>query len=153
ARRPQGRRGAHWMSQKPPSMRSPSEGSRNLQTYATTVNRPMIQVMHPRIRELLEYLDAQRAVLRDAFDAGPVELRDTPPAADCWSVANTIEHLAIVEQRIAALMTKKIEGARTEGAVADPETGEILPSLGLSRVLDRSRPATAPPAVCPTGVS
>jgi hypothetical protein len=50
--------------------------------------------MHPRTRELLEYLDAQRAVLRDAFDAVPPELQNTAPAPDRWSAAANVEHLA-----------------------------------------------------------
>jgi hypothetical protein len=109
--------------------------------------------MHARIRELIDYLDEQRVVLRDAFDAVPAELRETPPAPDCWSAANTIEHLAIVEQRVAMLMTKKIEAARAEGAAPDAATDPILPTLGLSRVLDRSRRVDAPPAALPSGLS
>jgi DinB superfamily len=109
--------------------------------------------MHARIRELIDYLDEQRVVLRDAFDAVPAGLRETPLAPDCWSAANTIEHLAIVEQRIAVLLTKKIEAARAEGAAPDPATGPILPSLGLPRILDRSRRVDAPAAVVPTGLS
>jgi len=50
--------------------------------------------MHPRTEELLDYLDAQRLVLRAAFDAVPLDARDRPLAAGQWSAAGVVEHLA-----------------------------------------------------------
>jgi hypothetical protein len=47
--------------------------------------------MHPRTRELLEYLDEQRAVLRAAVDSVPAALREKPPASGRWSVAEIID--------------------------------------------------------------
>jgi hypothetical protein len=64
--------------------------------------------MHSRTRELLDYLESQRAVLRDAFEAVPPALRDRPPAPDRWSTAGVVEHLAILEQRIAGMFIAKI---------------------------------------------
>ena len=71
--------------------------------------------MHPRIRELLEYLDVQRALLTAAFDAVPAGARDRRPAPGEWSAAGVIEHLAIVEQRVAGFTSTLIAAAKTDG--------------------------------------
>jgi len=109
--------------------------------------------MHPRTRELLEYLDAQRAVLRDAFFDVPVELRDTVPEPGRWSAAANIEHLAIVEERIAGLIRKQLDEARAEGVGRDEETTPILPTLGLERVVNRETRVNAPAFAQPAGMS
>jgi hypothetical protein len=70
--------------------------------------------MHPRIHELLTYLDAQRALLRSVVEAVPPESRDRPPAAGEWSVANILEHLAIVEQRVGAFISSMIAAAKVD---------------------------------------
>src|SRR5262245_49412979 len=110
-------------------------------------------VMHSRIRELIEYLDAERAVLNAAFDAVPPAAREVSPAPDCWSPANTIEHLAIVEERLAGVLSKKIDAARAEGAAADLSTDPILPTLRLAWVRERGRRVEAPAPIRPTGLS
>jgi hypothetical protein len=53
--------------------------------------------MHTRTRELLDYLELQRAVLRGACESVPPALRDRPHAPDRWSAAGVVEHLAILE--------------------------------------------------------
>jgi hypothetical protein len=109
--------------------------------------------MHPRIRELSEYLDTQRAVLREAFEAVPPTLRDQAPAPGRWSAAGVVEHLALVEQRIAGLLLAKITAARAAGLVEDPSTLPILPSVNLAAVLDRSVRVETPSVGAPTGLS
>lgn len=109
--------------------------------------------MHPRIREVSEYLDAQRAVLREAFEAVQPELRDHPPAPGRWSAAGVVEHLAILEQRIAALLAGKIAAAKAEGLAADTSTEPILPTINVAAVLDRSRRVETPSIGAPTGLS
>jgi hypothetical protein len=41
--------------------------------------------MHPRIAELLDYLDTQFESVRDAYHSVPEDRRDARPAADAWS--------------------------------------------------------------------
>ena len=77
--------------------------------------------MHPRTRELHDYLDAQRTVLRDAFEALPASIRDVPPGADQWSAAGIVEHLAIVERRIARVLTREDRG----GPRGRPRAGNV----------------------------
>ena len=111
-----------------------------------------IAFMHPRTRELLDDLDAQRAVLRDAFTAVPLSRRDTPPAPNRWSAAGIVEHLAIIEQRLAGLLSAKIAAARAEGLAPESSTDPILPTIDTAKVLDRSTRVTAPPTGRPTGL-
>jgi hypothetical protein len=102
--------------------------------------------------ELLNYLDAQRAVLRAAFDAVPPVSRDKAPAPGRWSANAIIEHLAIVDGGIARLIAKRAAEMRAAGGPFETSVEPVLPTLGLERVLDRSTLATAPERVLPTGV-
>ena len=68
--------------------------------------------LHPRIEELIEFLGAHRRGVYEAVAAVPASLRDRKPAPDRWSVAEVVEHLAIVEQRVAALLTVRVTAAR-----------------------------------------
>jgi len=108
--------------------------------------------MHPRIAELLDYLDNQRRILRRAFDAVPSERRDVPPAAGGWSAAGIVEHVAIVNARIAMLLTSRVNEARAAGVGAETSIEPILPTLQIERVVDRSMRVQAPERLHPTGI-
>jgi hypothetical protein len=108
--------------------------------------------MHPRTRELLDYLDQQRAVLRTAFDAIPAPLRDRPPTDGRWSAAAIIEHLALVETRVSARLAALISDARASGVGAEPSLEPVLPTINVERVIDRGTRFTAPEAIQPTGL-
>ena len=107
--------------------------------------------MTPITRELLAYLDEQRSVLKSEFESVPLEMRDRPPAPERWSAANIVEHLAIVEARIAKLLSERIEEARA-GLPADTNTDPILPTMDYKRVYDRSTRVKAPETAIPTGL-
>ena len=109
--------------------------------------------MHPRTRELLDYLDAERQVLRDAFDALPPSRRDESPGPGRWSPAEIVEHLAIVEQRLGGILTTKIAAARAEGLAPETSTDPILPTIDTAKVLSRSTRVSAPAAAAPTGLA
>ena len=108
--------------------------------------------MHPRTRELLEYLDTQRAELRAAFDAVPLASRDQPPAPGQWSAVAVIEHLAIVDGRISKVLATKIAEGRAAGVGPETSTDAILPSINVGLVLDRTTRVTAPEVLRPTGL-
>src|SRR4030095_5412972 len=93
--------------------------------------------MQPRIRELLEYLDGQRASLRAAFDAVRPDLRERSLEPCCWSTAGVIEHLALAETRAAGRIADRVATARAEGCDTEQSTDPVLPTLALKRVLDR----------------
>lgn len=108
--------------------------------------------MHPRIHEVLTYLDEQRAALTTALDDVPPSLRSERPGPGQWSVAEVLEHLVIVETRIAALLDTKIRAARAVGLGPEQDTTPVMPTVDVAALLDRSSPRTASAASLPTGV-
>src|SRR5450432_3234485 len=105
--------------------------------------------MHPRIQEVLEYLDTTRSDLTQAVDDVSAARREERPAADRWSVAEVLEHLTIIERRIIRMLTGRIAAAKAAGLGPEVETESVLDSIDRTRVADRSRPVTAPEAVQP----
>ena len=107
--------------------------------------------MHPRTEEVLNYLDAERSALRDAVELVPPALRGQPPGTDRWSVAQVLQHLAIIEKRIGMGMTKWVADARAAGVGPEIETSSVMNSLPLQLIADRSKPRNAPEEVRPQG--
>src|SRR3954453_789639 len=105
--------------------------------------------MHPRIEEIVSYLDSTRADLANTVNNVPETKRDARPAAERWSVAEVLEHLSITEGRIAQLLEGLIGGAKAKGLGAEVETSSIIDSLDRRRVTDRSNRRTAPDIVAP----
>ena len=95
--------------------------------------------MHPRMEELLQYLDRQREILRIAVERVPPELREVVPEPGRWSVAGVIEHLARVETSLVRLFTARLTEAKALGLGAETDSTPILGSLGMERVIDRSQ--------------
>jgi hypothetical protein len=108
--------------------------------------------MHPRTHELLQYVDAQRAVPRAAFDTVPEAARNRPPAAGEWSPVGIIEHLAIVDGRVAQLITKRVAEALAAGLGAETSADPILPTLDTQRLVNRVTRVAAPEVLHPTGL-
>jgi len=108
--------------------------------------------MHPRTRELLDYLDAQREVLRSAFGRVPQRLRDLQPSPDRWSPAGIVEHLSIVEERVSGRLAARIREARRDGLETELETLPIIPALEMDWVTDRTRRIKTPESAAPTGL-
>ncbi len=99
------------------------------------------------LAEILSYLEETRVGLRAAVDAAPRADRERKPAPDRWSVAEVIEHLAIVENRVTARLGEALEQGRAAGVVT---AGGPVPALDrdlLAHAGDRTgRFKTSPPA-------
>jgi hypothetical protein len=106
--------------------------------------------MHPRIREVLDYLVTAKVHLRDAVDGVPASLRDTKPAAERWSVAEVLEHLANVNAAIGRLIAKQIAKAREAGLGPEQDISSVVWSLDVSRALDRTDVRVSPERNRPT---
>jgi uncharacterized damage-inducible protein DinB len=100
--------------------------------------------MHPRIEEVLNYLDTERSALRDAVELVPSALRNQSPGTDRWSVAQVLQHLVMIEKRIGRGMTKWIGDARAGGTGPETETSSVMNSVPLELIADRSQPRSAP---------
>jgi uncharacterized damage-inducible protein DinB len=107
--------------------------------------------MHPRVAEVVNYLDTERNSLREAVEAIPAELRDRQPGSDRWSVAQVLHHLGIIEKRVGLGMAKWVDEARASGRGDETETSSVMNSLPIDIIADRSKPRNAPDEVRPTG--
>jgi hypothetical protein len=108
--------------------------------------------MDPRTAELSRRLAASRLDLENAVTAVPPAERGLPPGEGRWSVAQVLEHIAIVE----ASLTRAIEGL-VEQAPARPDAAHFDAAafsspLDMPTVVDRSNRRTASPASQPTGL-
>ena len=106
--------------------------------------------MNPRHDELIRYLDAERAELDRAIASVPAAKHTTKPGPEAYSVAEVVNHLAITDRRVTAMLTKVTGDARGNGAPPDSETSAIVPTIDVRRVLDRTakirNPRADPPA-------
>jgi len=93
--------------------------------------------MHPRLTELLRYIDDQAAELRATFQAVPADRIDRHPAEGRWSPAEVMHHVVIVERRLAPLLGRLIEQARSIGPERDESP--LLPVLRPQRFVSRER--------------
>ena len=107
--------------------------------------------MHPRVQELFDYLNVRRAALREAVDSVPADLRNTQPAPSRWSVADVLEHLALVEGRFKTVLADRLAEAKAGGLAAESGTSSIVGSYDVAPLLDRSDKHAAPEVVIPQG--
>ena len=105
--------------------------------------------MHPRTEEVLNYLDAQRKELRAAIDSIPTATRNTQPTANQWSVAQVLDHLTIVDRRVAAGVGKWIADAQASGLGQEEETTSVTGTIPNEKIVDRSRKVEAPEEIRP----
>jgi hypothetical protein len=105
--------------------------------------------MHPRIQEVVGVLDTYRTALEQAVRQVPPPLQSTRPAPDRWSVAEVVEHLALVEARVGQLIMAQLAAARANGLGPEVETSPVVPTFNLDALLDRSRALTASEASRP----
>lgn len=105
--------------------------------------------LHPRLAELRAELDRTRDGLLAAVARVPAELAALRPEADCWSVAEVVEHLQIVEDRAGRLLGKLGEQAETVGP--EVSSASVVSSLDRYGLSSPRRRINAPDAVAPTG--
>ena len=105
--------------------------------------------MHPRSEEVLKYLDQTRTELRAAVDSIPPPARNTKPAADQWSVAQILDHLAIAHTRVATAVSKWIADAKANGIGPDTAKSSVLSTLPIELILDRTQKVQAPETIRP----
>jgi|RhiMetdeSRZDD1v2_1073273.scaffolds.fasta_scaffold806223_2 uncharacterized damage-inducible protein DinB len=109
--------------------------------------------MHPRIKELVEALDSRRADLTRAVNEVPASARNRRPSEDRWSVAEVLEHLALVEENIAPMVRRLAADQGASGLGAEPDSTSVAETLDLAFVLDRSKKRVAREAMQPrTGI-
>lgn len=91
-----------------------------MNAYATT--------LHPRLAELVDDLQRSRRALHACVAALSDAQRDAAPVGESWSVAQIVEHLAIVEGQVGRLLSNLIKEAEATGE-RETETTSVLTSL------------------------
>jgi uncharacterized damage-inducible protein DinB len=92
--------------------------------------------MSSLIDRLIKQLQSYHATLHASIAAVPPDLRTVTPPSGGWSVAQIIQHVAIIDGRIALMLERSIAAAPDADAAPDPDT--ILQSRRIQAVLDRS---------------
>jgi hypothetical protein len=102
----------------------------------------------PRITRLLASLDSTRSGLHAAVEQVPAARRQERPAPNRWSVAEVLEHLSIVQGRVAKVIETFVATApeSPQGAAHPPADYSAL----LATVTDRTRTVVAPEPTHPT---
>lgn len=93
--------------------------------------------MHPRIAELLDYIDQRADVLRKEFEAIPRDRRGVRRSPDRWSPAEVVHHVVIVERSITRLLQRLIAEAR--GHEPETDASSIVAILQPDRATNRER--------------
>jgi hypothetical protein len=83
-------------------------------------------------QSLLLYLDDCRTQLAASLDRVPADRRSIRPSADRWSVAEVIEHLAIVEARVVDRLS-----ARASAGPVPPVTASNGPGITDAQLAER----------------
>lgn len=104
--------------------------------------------MHPRIAELTDVLDRERAGLLAAVAALPADALDRAPAPGRWSPGELLEHLRIVEDGSTRLLVKRLARAREAGLGEETESSSVLERLPAAAIVEGT-PRAAPDVVTP----
>ena len=105
--------------------------------------------MHPRLAELAGLVTRNRKMLLAGVDGVPMTLLNRKPDPNCWSVAEILDHLYLVESGIARLIHQRASEARDEDHPEETETSSLLHSIDHLHVVQRDNPREVPPAVRP----
>lgn len=109
--------------------------------------------MHTRIQEVLDHLDTSRAALKQAVASVPADMLAARPAPERWSVVDVIDHLALVETRVARLLVSELQKAKANGLPSETSTSGAVEAQLVSGLLDRTKPLVAGETSQPRGIS
>jgi hypothetical protein len=98
--------------------------------------------------QALRYLSETRSGVLDAVKGLSEAQWKFKPAPDRWSVAEVVEHLALIEDIVTQSILGNIGKAPAPSADRDPKQ---VDAMILAKVVDRSTKFQAPPPAVPTG--
>lgn len=102
--------------------------------------------LHPRIAEVVDALTEAQDEMAAVLASVPVSQVAARPASDAWSIAEIVDHLAIVEDGSARVVAKLIKAA---GEAQETSTEAIAPTLAGFQMLNRTQRIEAPEMVVP----
>lgn len=104
--------------------------------------------LHPRVAEVVDLLKDSQLVMEAQLALMDDAKKNAPALDGRWSVAQHVEHLAIVEDGSGRLMSKLIKQIQVTGAVETDDTS-VLDSLDRYQVWNVGRRVEAPEWVRP----
>lgn len=104
--------------------------------------------MHPRLGEIVRYVDDRRAELESAASRLPYDRWAERPFESSWSVAQVFDHLHLSESGIARLVAKRIARAKEAGLGPETSTESVMGALDFFPVVDGPK-RQAPDIVVP----
>lgn len=109
-----------------------------------------MEELHPRVAEIIGELERTQEEMVELM-GGITEAQMEAPVGDGqWTVAQHVEHLAIVEDGTGRLMSKLIKQVEAQGE-RETESASQLQSLDKFRVWQVVKPIVAPESVRPSG--
>lgn len=106
--------------------------------------------LSPRLSELVQYANTARAELELFVRDVPISLHTTRADAGRWTVAEHIEHLALIEDSIGRLISTMAKQLRAEGAI-ETEHSSMLATLDKFQLPATTMKLVAPAPYRPTG--
>jgi uncharacterized damage-inducible protein DinB len=104
--------------------------------------------VHPRLAEIVNYVDDRRAELESAASGLPYKRWSERPTAESWSVAQVFDHLHLSESGIARLLAKRIARAKEAGLGPERSGASVMHDLDFFPVVDGPK-RQAPEIVVP----
>jgi hypothetical protein len=105
--------------------------------------------LHPRFRELQDYLtEARRGLLETVSGLTAAQLQRRP-ADEVWSPGETLEHLRLTESSIVKVLRKLLRETDLSRLGPEGETSSIMGGLDAYRLVQVVRPVLAPAFVQP----
>ncbi len=120
-------------------------------TLAETSAATASESLHPVLSALVHELERERQQLLEVAHSIPVAHREIRPAADRWTAAENLSHLAVVEQSAGRLFSVHARQLREAGAPADTtsDATEVIAAFARFSVHLRNQRLQAPDRVAP----
>ncbi len=109
-----------------------------------------MDAVHPRIGEVVDELEDSHRELVTVVTSIPEDRRDLAAHEGRWSIAQQLEHLAIVEDGIGRLLSKLIKQV-VAADVREMHSEPIRHTIDHLRVVEPTLRIVAPEGVVPTG--
>jgi len=109
-----------------------------------------MDAVHPRIAEVVDELEESHRELVTVVASIPEDRRDQAIDDGRWSIAQQLEHLAIVEDGIGRLLSKLIKQVIASDA-RETDSGPIRHAIDHLNVVELVHRIVAPEGVTPTG--
>jgi hypothetical protein len=105
------------------------------------------------VAEIFDDIDGTRGRLLQSVEGLSAAQQSFRPAPEKWSVAEVVEHLSIVERRVAHLLGSLVEKAEAAGQTRDASAPFAPVSVAGFVETTRARKLNAPENISPTGAA